>query len=485
MEESRDMLMKTLEKSGVSIPGDVSSIGEFSPDALVLICAQLLNLLDRTSLFSTELPDSVADRFRICTDIALAVKNLGYIGDISYYKFLYPSEEDSYKLVRFLAERLTETNVETKPSDINVAGSPRTVEDNVGYTSDDKAMKDDTETFDMHIQKVEAVLKDLKLSAETSLSFETRVRDTLSNWSVDDDLSSWKMDDPGISESLDLSLRLASGNEETRSPLHGDCILESTNDITSDDSSSKVRCETVKLQNQEKLLLEELKSGSLELHNLDEEMELLKAATERDDVRLRLETKKLSLINHLYADKPEAQEKLQKLGEIELEIKSVSSVKQMREEERCKLHSELEKQLKAAPRKSYIQRIKEITKNSRKLDSDIQRILKETRELQLESNSIQERLHRAYAVVDEMVLREAKKDPSVRQIYKLLANIHGIFEQTSEKILVTDRLGREAAEHEKKLQAIAAQGMSLEKLQADLDAIKRENELLENELNQV
>ncbi|XP_010552356.1 PREDICTED: coiled-coil domain-containing protein 22 isoform X3 [Tarenaya hassleriana] len=456
--------------------------------------------------------------FRICTDIALAVKNLGYIGDISYYKFLYPSEEDSYKLVRFLAERLTETNVETKPSDINVAGSPRTVEDNVGYTSDDKAMKDDTETFDMHIQKVEAVLKDLKLSAETSLSFETRVRDTLSNWSVDDDLSSWKMDDPGISESLDLSLRLASGNEETRSPLHGDCILESTNDITSDDSSSKVRCETVKLQNQEKLLLEELKSGSLELHNLDEEMELLKAATERlfdakhpvefyleelsqqllarrsknidtqrqwDDVRLRLETKKLSLINHLYADKPEAQEKLQKLGEIELEIKSVSSVKQMREEERCKLHSELEKQLKAAPRKSYIQRIKEITKNSRKLDSDIQRILKETRELQLESNSIQERLHRAYAVVDEMVLREAKKDPSVRQIYKLLANIHGIFEQTSEKILVTDRLGREAAEHEKKLQAIAAQGMSLEKLQADLDAIKRENELLENELNQV
>lgn len=58
-----------------------------------------------------------------------------------------------------------------------------------------------------------------------------------------------------------------------------------------------------------------------------------------------------------------------------------------------------------ASRSSYIQRIKEITKNSRKQDADIERILKETRELQLESNSIQERLHRTNAVVDEIVFR--------------------------------------------------------------------------------
>lgn len=58
-----------------------------------------------------------------------------------------------------------------------------------------------------------------------------------------------------------------------------------------------------------------------------------------------------------------------------------------------------------ASRRSYIERIKEITKNSRKVDADIERILKETRELQLESNSIQERLHRTYAVVDDMIFR--------------------------------------------------------------------------------
>lgn len=58
-----------------------------------------------------------------------------------------------------------------------------------------------------------------------------------------------------------------------------------------------------------------------------------------------------------------------------------------------------------ASRRSYIERIKEITKNSRKVDADIERILKETRELQLESNSIQERLHRTWAVVDDMIFR--------------------------------------------------------------------------------
>ncbi|KAI3914225.1 hypothetical protein MKX01_009558, partial [Papaver californicum] len=73
------------------------------------------------------------------------------------------------------------------------------------------------------------------------------------------------------------------------------------------------------------------------------------------------------------------------------------------EEELSRLTVELKSQPKGASRKSYIQRITEITKNSRKQDADIERILKETRELQLESNSIQDRLHRTFAVVDETV----------------------------------------------------------------------------------
>lgn len=78
--------------------------------------------------------------------------------------------------------------------------------------------------------------------------------------------------------------------------------------------------------------------------------------------------------------------------------------------------------------------------------------------------------------------REAKKDPLVRQAYRLLTSIHETFEQISEKTLATDRVRREVAEHEKKLAAMAARSLNVDKLQADLDAIQKENEYLERRL---
>lgn len=75
--------------------------------------------------------------------------------------------------------------------------------------------------------------------------------------------------------------------------------------------------------------------------------------------------------------------------------------------------------------------------------------------------------------------REAKKDPVGRQAYRLLTSIHESFEQISEKILATDRIRREVTEREKKLTAMALRSLNVDKLQADLEAIRRENEYLE------
>ncbi|XP_013735244.1 coiled-coil domain-containing protein 22 isoform X2 [Brassica napus] len=446
-EECGDILMSTLIESGVSIPGDFSSVSQFTSEALASICAQLLNLID---------PSAASEMIRVVDslpDIAHSVKNLGYMGDISYHKFLHPSQDDSFR--------------------------PKV--ENFRDISDHRMVKlkeeeDNDETFDMHIHKVEAVLKDLTMTPDISPSHAE-------NASADGST---------------LPNQPSSGYEEHSSI-----------------DPSETTNETVELQNQHNLLLGELESGSSELRSLDCQLELLTMAAETlldekqpgglylqqlnqqlvlkrcnimdlkkqwDDVRLTLEAKKLCLLDQLHVEEPEAKEKFHKLKKIEFDLQSLSSETQKREEERCNLYSELERQPKAASRKSYIHGIKEITKNSRKLDSDIQRISGETRELQLESNSIQERLHRSYAVVDEMVTRELKKDPSIRQVYKLVTSIHGIFGQISEKILMTDRLRREAVDYEKKLGSIASRGSSLEKLQADLDAIRQENQSLEKQL---
>lgn len=81
-----------------------------------------------------------------------------------------------------------------------------------------------------------------------------------------------------------------------------------------------------------------------------------------------------------------------------------------------------------------------------------------------------------------IICREAKKDPVGRQAYMLLTNIHESFEQIAAKILATDRTRREVTEHEAKLAAMASRSLNINKLQVDLDAIRQENECLEQRL---
>ncbi|XP_027336158.1 coiled-coil domain-containing protein 22 isoform X2 [Abrus precatorius] len=192
------------------------------------------------------------------------------------------------------------------------------------------------------------------------------------------------------------------------------------------------------LKHKEKKLIDEVTVRTSELEHLERELEVMKEAAEMafnnqhsidfyidqlneqvkakrnylltlesewDVVRKPLEERKISLEESLYSNNPDALEMLQRMREVQQEEQFILSEIIKREEEHLKLHADLEKQPKLASRKSYTDRIKEITKNSGKQDTDIERILKDTREVQLESNSIQERLHRTYAVADEIVFR--------------------------------------------------------------------------------
>ncbi|KAM1697597.1 hypothetical protein FF2_028659 [Malus domestica] len=302
---------------------------------------------------------------------------------VTFEEEIYVSEEGSYKLIRFLVEMLSDS------SEVGGKAGPEGVNDE---------------------------RKEKEGSSGSNLEDQT-------TGDEEPDLSCDKSEVPEIS--VDVCTSSTGGFNKDRQ-----------NNVFSENHS------TEKVQNQEQLLMEEVKAKTSEL---EEELELVKEAADMAfDVHHSVEFH------------------LEKLNE--------------QEEELSKLSTDLEKQPKVASRKSYIEGVKEITKNSRKQEADIQQILKDTRELQLESNSIQERLHRTYAVVDEMVFREAKKDAVGKQAYRLLTSIHESFEQIREKIMATDRIRREVGEHEKKLVAMASRRLNVDKLQADLDAIRREND---------
>ncbi|KAJ0044867.1 hypothetical protein Pint_03774 [Pistacia integerrima] len=175
MEESEEILLSSLQTGGVSIPDNVLSIKDLTPSSLVSICGQSLNLLNETSSFCTSMPDSMGEKFKICTEISLAIKNLGYIGDISYYKFLHPSEDDLYKLIRFLVERLSELPKGIKVAEVKDINARRKInEDSIEITFKD------SEGIKLDNQKVEIKLKEhlLKNEVPESFNYETETVST-------------------------------------------------------------------------------------------------------------------------------------------------------------------------------------------------------------------------------------------------------------------------------------------------------------------
>eukprot|EP01018_Ginkgo_biloba_P023355 Gb_22399 [translate_table: standard] len=114
MDEAHQILLNALEHAGVVMPTGVSTIQDVGSGALVSICSQSLILINERLSFPTSLPVSMAERFRLCTDLATAIKQLGYRGDLSFHQFLYPSEEITSKLLRFMLERVSKTPLSSR-----------------------------------------------------------------------------------------------------------------------------------------------------------------------------------------------------------------------------------------------------------------------------------------------------------------------------------------------------------------------------------
>jgi len=51
------------------------------------------------------MPKESTSRFRVCSDIATAVKALGYSSEMGYNLFFYPNENDTRRLLMFMIER--------------------------------------------------------------------------------------------------------------------------------------------------------------------------------------------------------------------------------------------------------------------------------------------------------------------------------------------------------------------------------------------
>ena len=87
MDDAQQIVLVALQQAGIHVPGDAKGSQELGSSGLVSICAQGVALLRGVSPIPvTLLPAGTAERFRVCTDLAGAIKLLGYQGDLSFHQ---------------------------------------------------------------------------------------------------------------------------------------------------------------------------------------------------------------------------------------------------------------------------------------------------------------------------------------------------------------------------------------------------------------
>jgi len=123
---------------------------------------------------------------------------------------------------------------------------------------------------------------------------------------------------------------------------------------------------------------------------------------------------------------------------------------------------------------------------SRSKKIDINRILRDIRDVQKEINQWQETLKRSYAAADEVVYASAKKDPELKTAYKTVVELHTDFAQLVERVELKGKATAESRQLELKSDAVGAQNHSLnfDKVANDLKQVKAENEKLVTKLKQ-
>lgn len=176
----------------------------------------------------------------------------------------------------------------------------------------------------------------------------------------------------------------------------------------------------------------------------------------------------------------QSSDKLSEIRNLQEKISVCSEEARKKEETYKQLLQELESLPQDVSRSAYTQRILEIVGNIRKQKEEISKILSDTKDLQKEINGLTGKLDRTFAVTDELIFKDAKKDESVRKSYKHLAALHENCNQLIQTIEDTGSILREIRDLEEQIESESGNKtvLNLERIQDDYKSIRTENAAL-------
>eukprot|EP01123_Difflugia_compressa_P011315 TRINITY_DN4476_c0_g1_i1.p1 TRINITY_DN4476_c0_g1~~TRINITY_DN4476_c0_g1_i1.p1 ORF type:complete len:152 (-),score=46.00 TRINITY_DN4476_c0_g1_i1:79-534(-) len=97
-----------------------------------------------------------------------------------------------------------------------------------------------------------------------------------------------------------------------------------------------------------------------------------------------------------------------------------------------------------------------------------------------EINMISEKLNRTFAVVEEMIFQDAKKDPTGAQTYKLTVTLNQIFTELTEVMTKTGQAANASLHLTDKIDKLQARttALNMQQIEEDLRQVREENQKL-------
>uniref|UniRef100_A0A672FD49 Coiled-coil domain-containing protein 22 n=1 Tax=Salarias fasciatus TaxID=181472 RepID=A0A672FD49_SALFA len=425
----------------------VPSCVQFTSELIVEAVVRCIRVIEPGlgGALPTSLPPGMSARFRVGMSLAQACQDLGYKGDIGYQTFLYSNEPEIRSLLMFLVEKLPRESAESSDQP---TGKSVVLQRSIAAAL-----------------RAQLAVPWLPPACRLPLGGDDQEGGRPGGGTTrrGDAQEGGRPGNENVWESELLSLQVKDelkqrerGNAEEEDRIH---VKKKTIDLLPDADDNLLQLQAVMEASSQRLVH---LAAQWEKHRtpLIEEHRRLKEIRSSQDLE---SSRKLSEIKSLH-DK----------------IRVSTEESRKKEETYKQLVSELDSLPQDASRSAYTQRILEIVSNIKKQKEEITKILTDTKDLQKEINSLTGKLDRTFAVTDELVFKDAKKDESVRKSYKYLAALHENCNQLIQTIEDTGTILREIRDLEEQIETENSNKTmaNLERILEDYKAIRQENAAL-------
>ncbi|RZF40303.1 hypothetical protein LSTR_LSTR013245 [Laodelphax striatellus] len=164
--------------------------------------------------------------------------------------------------------------------------------------------------------------------------------------------------------------------------------------------------------------------------------------------------------------------------EMREKLRELSDQLRTKETFQTRLQEDIEKLPKdIVTRPAYTRRIMEIIGNIRKQKEDIDKIVRDTKQLQKDINNESGKLERSFTVADDLIFRDAKRDETSKNAYIMLAKLHSEFGELVAMVEENGAIVREIRDLEEQIETEMDKNVAanLKRITADLQQMRQES----------